>query len=167
MKSNWNYEKCVQVLTGEIELLRKISAAQDRVRQAVMRREWTDFDEKAGGVGIFEAEFNLLEKEREELFAALGSDLPCPAGEKPFYALVSQLPAEQSRELSRLYRELKMESLKVKALGETFLAYLSEAKTMAAAYLEAVCPARGGKLYTRKGSRVSQDLRSIVINNSF
>jgi hypothetical protein len=55
----------------------------------------------------------------------------------------------------------------MRALNETFMAYLGEAKTIAAAYLEAVCPARGGKLYTRKGRRVSQDLRSMVFNNRF
>ena len=60
-----------------------------------------------------------------------------------------------------------METLKMRALNETFMAYLSEAKTMAAAFLEAVYPARGGKLYTRKGRRVSQDLRSMVFNNRF
>jgi len=66
-----------------------------------------------------------------------------------------------------MYRDIKMETLKIRALNETFLSYLNEAKNLATAYLEAVCPARGGKLYTRKGGRVTQDLRSIVINNRF
>jgi hypothetical protein len=87
--------------------------------------------------------------------------------EKPFYVLVSRLPLEESRRLSALYRELKTETLKMRALNESFLSYLNEARALAAAYLEAVCPNRGGKLYTRRGRRVSQDLRSIVINNSF
>ena len=172
MKEAWNFENCISVLTGEIDLLKKISAAQDRVRQAVMNREWVDFDERVAEVNRMGGEFALLEDNRVRLFSALasvpaGSGCPGAAGEKPFYALISRLPMEEGRELSRLYRELKMETLKIRALSETFLAYLNEAKTLAAAYLEAVCPARGGKLYTRRGSKVSQDLRSIVFNNRF
>jgi hypothetical protein len=87
--------------------------------------------------------------------------------EKPFYAAIMTLPVEERSELSQLYRELKMETLKMRALNETFLVYLEEARALAAAYIEAVCPARGGKLYTCKGRRVSQDLKSIVFNNRF
>ena len=159
MKEAWNFDRCVSVLTGEIELLKKISAAQDKVRQAIMNREWADFDEKTAEVTRMGGEFALLEDERIRLFSGLG--------DAPFDALIMGLPTEQSRELSRLYRELKMETLKMQALNETLLTYLNEAKTLAAAYLEAACPARGGKLYTRKGRRVSQDLRSMVLNNHF
>ena len=165
MQETWDFEKCVSVLTGEIELLRKISAAQNRVRQAVMNREWTDFDEKTMEIENMGREFSKLENEREKVILALGGSET--AMEKPFYEMISGLPAGESRELARLYRELKMETLKMKTMNETFMVYLNEAKTMTAAYLEAVCPARGGKLYTRKGHRVSQDLKSIVFNNRF
>ena len=166
MKEDLFFNHCVKVLTGEIEILKKFSATQKRVRQAVMNREWADFDEKTEEIRRLGEEFALLEKDRILLFDSLENGSSA-SEEKPFYSLIRGLPFEESRELSRLYRELKMETLKMRALNETFLAYLNEAKTMAAAYLEAVCPARGGKLYTRRGSRVSQDLRSMVFNNSF
>ena len=153
-----NFESCAQVLSGEIDLLKKISALQGKVRQAVMSRDWTDFDVKIQELNQFGTEFAGLEAERVGLF---------PADEgKPFYAAIADLPADESRELSRLYRDLKMETLKMRALNETFLAYLNEAKALAAAYIETICPARGGKLYTRKGRRVSQDLKSLILNNS-
>ena len=171
MKESWDFERCVSVITGEIELIKKISAAQKVVRKAVMSREWADFDEKLSEVNRISADFALLEDDRCALFSALQPQDKAAASfqagdEKSFYELISYLPVEQKRELARLYRELKMETLKLQALNETFLVYLNEAKSLAAAYLEAVCPARGGKLYTRKGRRVSQDLRSMVINNS-
>ena len=169
MKDAWNYDDCVSVLNREIGLLKEISAAQDNVRQTVMRREWADFDEKTAKVNCLGEGFALLEEERAGLFAALtgGASAAWDNEENPFYASIITLPVEERRELSRLYRELKMEALKMKALNETFLAYLNEAKNLAAAYLEAVCPARGGKMYTRKGRRAAQDLRSIVFNNRF
>ena len=169
MREAWNYTRCVSVLTGEIGLLKEISALQDKVRHAVMNREWDDFDEKTRELNRLGEEVADLENERSQLFSALvnrSGDSRDMEG-KPFYALIMNLPLEERRELSLLYRELKMETLKMRALNETFLAYLAEAKTLAAAYIEAVCPARGGKLYTRKGRRVSQDLKSIVFNNRF
>ena len=169
MTETWNFEQCVSVLTGEIELLKKISSAQSIVRQAVINKEWADFDEKTAEVNRLGEEFAMLEDQRIEIFSALNRLCGNSEGgeERPFYYLIMQLPAEENRELSRHYRELKMETLKMRSLNESLLAYINEAKTMAAAYLEAVCPARGGKLYTRKGQRVSQDLKSMVLNNHF
>ena len=159
MKEALNFERCVSVFKGEIDLLKRISILQGKVRQAVMSRDWTDFDGKIQDLNQLGTEFAGLEDERERLFPA--------NEEKPFHTAIMALPVGESRELSRLYRDLKMETLKMRALNETFLAYLNEAKALAAAYIETVCPARGGKLYTRKGRRVSQDLKSIVLNNSF
>ncbi|MCL2070028.1 MAG: hypothetical protein FWH19_03450 [Treponema sp.] len=169
MKDTWNFDRCVTVLTGEIELLKKISATQDEIRQAVFRREWCDFDEKTAEVKRLGEKFAILEQDRVKFFASLANESGAYGNmeEKPFHALIMHLPVGERQELSRLYRELKTETIKIQVLGDTFLVYVNEAKNLAAAYLEAVCPARGGKLYTRKGGRVSQDLRSIVVNNSF
>ena len=60
MKEEWSFTRTVQVLNGEIELLKKIEAAQTSVRQAVMTREWTDFDEKTLEVDRLGVEFNRL-----------------------------------------------------------------------------------------------------------
>ena len=165
MKEAWNFARCVSVLTGEIELLKKISVAQNTVRQAVLNREWEGFEEKTAEVNRLSEEFALLENERVRLFSALPST--SNKSESSFYSSILGLPVEESRLLSRLYRELKMETQKIRALNEGFLAYLDEAKNLATAFIEALYPARGGKLYTRKGQMVSRDLRSIVINNSF
>ena len=168
MKDTWNFNRCALVLNAEIGLLRRISAAQDSIRKAVMLREWAEFDERNLEINRLGEEFAGLEEERAGLFSALTCENDSVRNvEKSFHAAIMELPGGEQKELSRLYRELKMETLRMRALNETFLAYLNEAKNLAASYLEAVCPARGGKLYTRKGRRVSQDLRSIVINNSF
>jgi hypothetical protein len=152
-------------MNQEIELLRKAVSVQDSVRQAVLAREWTDFDWKTAEINQLGTEFGLLEEERAGLFSALAESLLGEnSGTPEFYALAARLPETQQRELSALYRTLKTETLKMRALNESFLAYLMEAKNMAAAYLEAVFPARGGKLYTRKGGKLKGDLKSMVLN---
>ena len=159
MKKTWNFEHCVTILTGEIELLKEIASVHEKVRQAVMKREWEDFDDKTNELNRLGEEFARLENERLTLFSE-------EVEEKSFYASIMELPSEQRVNLSQLYRDLKMETFKMRTLNETFLDYLNEAKNLATAYIEAVCPDRAGKLYTRKGSKVSKDLRSIVVNNS-
>ncbi|MCL2602295.1 MAG: flagellar export chaperone FlgN [Treponema sp.] len=162
MKEAWNFQNCVRVVTDQIALLKKISQIQQAVRQAVIDKEWADFDEKTAEVNRLGEEFATLEEQRARLFSVL----PNSSGQ-PLYAVILRLPLEESRELSRLYRELKTEALKAKYAGESFLLYINEAKAMATAYLQAVCPERGGKLYSRKGRTVSQDLKSIIFNNQF
>jgi hypothetical protein len=165
MKMVWDYQRCAQVLNREIGLLKKISAVQDSVRQAALAREWVDFDWKIAEINHMGMEFSALEKERIELFAALNGELTGnPHQGLPFYALASRLPEEERRALSDLYRTIKMETVRMRAVNETFLNYLNEAKTMAAAYLEALFPARGGKLYTRKGGQAAKELKSMVFN---
>jgi len=167
MKEAWDSARAINVLGREIELLRLISGLQNNARKAAMTREWAGFDEKSLDMNRFSAEFALLEEEREALFSSLKEDLNCSDEEITFSFLIAGLPDNERKDLSALYRELKLETNKMRVLNETFLAYLNEAKNLASAYIGAVCPDRGGKLYTRKGSTVSPDLRSIVVNSRF
>jgi hypothetical protein len=165
----WDFNRCVSVLSEEIALLKRIFQVQDAVRQTVMAREWADFDSKIAQINQLGEEFSLLEAERVEIFAALQlnfTQIPANSDQEPsFYCLTTKLPIIESRELSKLYRELKMETLRIKALNETFLNYLKEVKNVAVAWLEAVFPAQGGKLYSRKGRQVSGDPRCMVLNH--
>ena len=167
MKKAWDAARAAYILNREIELLKIISEVQNNARKAVMTREWADFDEKTLDINSLSSEFALLEEERDSLFSCLKADIGCSGEEIPFSILIDELPENERKELSNLYRELKLETAKMKILNETFMAYLNEAKSLASAYIGTVCPDRGGKLYTRKGSAVSPDLRSIVINSHF
>jgi hypothetical protein len=165
MENTWDYTRCVKVMKEEVELLKKIASVQDSVRKAVLDKEWADFDWKIAEVNMLGEEFARLDAERDALFAGLAERLETKNGEPPaFYALAALLPPAQQRELWGLYRAMKMETLKMRVFNESFVNYLHESRTMAAAYLEAIFPARGGKLYTRKGSRINGDLKSMVLN---
>ena len=169
MNTKWDYSRCLEVLNGEIALLGRIFAIQRAVREAVLRQEWTDFDWKIAEVKQMGLEFAELDDERATLFSALAQSIygimdSARNQFPPFYTLASRLPEDERRELSRLYRIIKIETLKMQALNESFLDYLNEAKTAASACIEAAFPARGGKLYNRKGSKNDQDLKSMVFN---
>ncbi|MDR1862948.1 MAG: hypothetical protein LBQ67_03400, partial [Treponema sp.] len=165
MKKVWDYAGCVTVMGQEIGLLKKIASVQESVRKAVLAREWADFDGKIAEVNLLGEEFALLDAERDALFSALAESLGLKKTEAPaFYTLAAHLSEAEQRELCGLYRAVKMETLKIQVFNETFLNYLRESTAMAAACLEALFPARSGKLYTRKGGQVKGDLKSMVLN---
>jgi len=159
MKSEWDYGRCAAVLEAEISVLGQIRGMQNSVRRAVLAREWADFDWKMAELGQLGQELEGLEAQRETLFWGMAG------GEKSsFYALAARLPPDEGRRLSDLYRRLKLESLAMRAMNESFLLYLTEARSAAAAYLDAALPSRGGGLYTRHGSAAGRDLKSMVLN---
>ena len=164
----WDFDKCVSVLTEETVLLQKISMVHNSVHNAVMNREWTDFEWKIAEITQLGEEFTLLENERISIFTGLREKYNInmiPDSENSFYAMAARLPENQCRILSGLYRELRMETLKLRARNETFTNYLNEVKTVTAAWLEAIFPVQGGKLYTQKGRQAAAEMHSIVLNH--
>ncbi|MDR2028143.1 MAG: hypothetical protein LBP93_01250 [Treponema sp.] len=158
------YETCVLILKQEIELMEKISSLQLLVRNAVFNREWVDFEIFLGSLGEISNDFESLEFERERIFSAFaqktgGKDEP--AG---FYTLASRLPDRERRELTGLYRRLKLESIRIRLANDSLAAYLREARTTVAGFLEAAFPDRKGKLYSRRGTQIPSDMRSMVLN---
>jgi len=172
MKGNWDYNRCITVLSEELLLLNRIFTIQSAVRQAVLSKEWIDFDWKMAEIRQIGSDFNELDNERSSLFNSLSGMVFGYYDEKtakksiipPFYTLVSKLPEDERRELSRLYRALKIETLRMQALNESFINYINEARIAASSYLEAAYPCRWSKVYNRKGNKTDQDFKSMIFN---
>jgi hypothetical protein len=158
------YAVCSQVLGREIELLCDIEAAQKRVWDAVVKREWTDFEALMAGMGLIGAELGRLEDQRMGLVKELTADSGGRGDD--FYALTAPLPAPERHELTEKYRGLKMAGLRVRMANESLLAYMAGIKTTMAGFIEAAFPDRKGRVYSRSGAVVPQDMRSMVLNRS-
>ncbi|MDR2184812.1 MAG: hypothetical protein LBO80_03970 [Treponema sp.] len=155
---------CSHILTREIGLLEKITLVQSQVKNAVINREWTGFELFFDTLGKFSAEFEALEKERIGLFADLFPRKDGKDESAGFYAMVSRFPAEERKALTGLYRQLKMETFKIRLANDALLRYIDEARVTVAAFLEAAFPDRKGRLYSRRGTQVPSDMRSMVLN---
>ncbi|MDR0316451.1 MAG: hypothetical protein LBH97_06080 [Treponema sp.] len=156
------FKKCRDILLKESELVQKIAVLQTMIQNAVVAREWTDFETHFRTMNDMGVEFAALEREREALFAGQSPDLGDDKGR--FYALVSELPAEQRNELTAIYRSLKLESLKLRMANETLMSYISEARATITGFLEIAFPDRNGRIYTPQGRPLSHDMRSMVLN---
>jgi len=157
------FEQCREILLKESELIQHIAGQQEGIHEAVMSRNWTDFEEHFAALERIKAEITDLEDERERLFDGV-SEKP---GDFSFYAFAAQLPAQQRVELTEIYRSLKLETLRVRMAGEALMSYIAEARMTMAGFFEIAFPDRRGKIYSPYGIPVSHDMRSMVLNRSF
>ncbi|GHT58643.1 hypothetical protein FACS1894109_13210 [Spirochaetia bacterium] len=168
---NGLYEGCSSILERECGLLRELESLQKLVWDAVTSREWTDFEAHISRLNNFSAEFNVLEAERMKILAEFQGNVPnaphASGEETRFYAMVSQFPDAERNELTKRYRELKSETLRVRISNDSLLTYLAEAKSTVAGFLEAAFPDRRGRVYSRSGAAVPADMRSMVLNHQF
>jgi len=158
------FVKCREILLKECELVRRVSSLQNLVYEAVLNRDWNGFEANFSKLGEIGKEFSALEQERERLFAGSKAETNVSAR---FYSLTAGLPPEQRGELTEIYRNLKLETLKVQIMGETIMNYLAGARATIAGFFDIAFPDRKGKIYTPYGMPVSHDMRSMVLNRTF
>jgi hypothetical protein len=156
---------CTAILRKEIELLEKIPALQTLVRDAVINREWADYEGYLEAIGRIGTDFEVLETERNRLFTAV---IPENTDEKGrFYAMSARLPEHERNELTALYRHLKLQTLQIRLANDTLMDYIKETKNAISGMLESAYPDRKGKIYSRNGVEREADMKSVVLNHSF
>ncbi|MDR0403963.1 MAG: hypothetical protein LBH35_10295 [Treponema sp.] len=157
---------CAAILCKEIDLLEKIPALQILVRDAVINREWADYEAYLEAIGGIGEDFELLETERNRLFAeaAPGEDLD---EKERFYALSVRLPERERNELTALYRRLKIQALQIRLTNDNLMDYIRETKNAISGMLESAYPDRKGKIYSRNGVEREADMKSVVLNRHF
>jgi len=157
------YEKCKDILLKETELIKTAAALQEKIRLAVMDREWEGFEDNINEINAIEIKLTALEDEREKLFSEFDPTPHDPKG--LFYSIACKLPEEQRNDLTEIYRSLKMETLKLRIANESYMTYLSGINTTIKDFFDVTFPER--KTYTPRGTHHSHDMRSIVLNQSF
>jgi hypothetical protein len=161
------YEQCVLILGRELEALKQIGALQNIIGEAVSSREWTDFEAHNQALNALGFEFEALEAERAGLLLEMGAASGEGDEKSRFYALISRFSPEPRDELAGLYRNLKLETMRIRMANERLIDFLAGAKTLMAGFLEAAFPERAGRLYTPQGTQAAADLRSVVLNRHF
>jgi hypothetical protein len=162
-----SYEQKYHILEQENDLLEKIAEAQEAVRNAVTKREWADFESMIALMNGYQEQFDALETERVSLFSTFSSTQDAEGKTPHFYRLVASLPEAERIGLTTMYRKMKARALKVRTANEALLLYLTEAKATVNGFMEAAFPNRKDGVYSRKGTKVSADMRSIVLDQTF
>jgi hypothetical protein len=166
MTTSQSYTECAITLRREIELLDTTSVLQTQVRSAIINREWTDFEGLFESLAAIGDKFQALDLERAQAFARLAKEVGLDSEGTAFYRCAARLPEAERQELSELYRRVKMRTLELRQASESLAQYLGEIQGVVSGFLEAVFPDRKGKIYSRRGTQVSPDMRSMVLNQS-
>jgi hypothetical protein len=161
-----DYDECAHVLKQELLMLEQIQALQTQVKNAVRNREWTDFQGHLGSLAAIGDAFEALDHERVQIFTAFARRMGFNHEGVGFYTFAARLPEQERRELSELYRRIKMRTLGVRFANDSLTDYLDETQAVVSGFLEAVFPDRKGKIYSRQGTQVSPDMRSMVLNQT-
>ncbi|MDR2518291.1 MAG: hypothetical protein LBD13_02630 [Spirochaetaceae bacterium] len=164
------------VLHLQTEIMEKIAAIQEGVRNAVINRQWADFESLLKTMNRYGDQFQELEARRAALFSGLfegggaaaenRGEAGGPENKAAFYRGASRLPEAERRELAELYRNLKLRALKARMANESLASYLCEAKATVDSFLDAAYPDRKNRFYSRRGAKVPADMRSLVVNQS-
>ena len=167
------YEKCREILLSECEIIQNAAITQEKLRVAIMNREWADFESHSNDMNAIEIKMAAFEREREQLFTAFealtrqNTYTGMNDAKGRFYAMASFLPEEQRNDLTAIYRSLKMETLKLRLANEALMTYMAGIKATLSEFFSLAFPERAGKLYTPRGTHFSHDMRSMVLNQSF
>jgi hypothetical protein len=158
------YESCSIILLQEIEILKKILSVQNMVWNAVTDRKWTDFETHISAIGAMSAEFDGLDRKRDALFPGFPACGMKNGGKARFYAFAAAFPGDLRDKLIDTYRNLKMETLRVRMFNDTILGYLNSIRTAVTGILDIAFPECRGRLYSRGGKEVPRDMRSVMLN---
>jgi hypothetical protein len=167
------YDKCKDILLKEFELVQNAVLIQEKIRFAVIGREWTDFENNLNAMNAIESKLESLENEREQLFSVFKTIAHQQGFSENlddkgrFYALVSHLPENQRNDLTSIYRSLKIEAIKLRMANDTLLNYINGVRSTLKDFLDLAFVERGGKMYTKNGKHFSHDMSSMVLNQSF
>jgi hypothetical protein len=167
------YEKCRDILLRESELIQNAAFEQEKIRLAVTKHEWAEFEDHLSVMNSIENNIVNLEREREQLFMIFKTIIRQQSFSEnlddkgQFFALVSLLPENQRDDLTSIYHGLKHEAIKLRMANESLFAYLSGIKSTLKEFFDLAFPERGGKMYTKEGMHFSNDMQSMLLNRSF
>jgi hypothetical protein len=167
------YEKCRDILLRECELIQNAAVVQEKIRLAVFEKDWTVFQDHLSVMNEIELKMEEMEQEREQLFSVFEAMVhqkhfsETLDAKGRFYKLVTLLPENQRNELTSIYRNLKLESIKLRLSNDTLMTYLNGIKSTLKDFFDLAFPDRAGKMYTKHGTHFSHDMRSMVLNSQF
>lgn len=167
------YEKCRDILLQECEVIQNAVIVQDKIRLAVIEREWMVFEDHLSAMNAIESKLESLETEREKLFTVFEALVHQKSfsenldAKGRFYSLVNLLPEDQRNDLTSIYRSLRLEALKLRMANDALMTYLNDIRMTLGEFFSSAFPERCGKMYTKEGTQFSSNMSSMVLNRSF
>jgi len=154
----------IDILKREIAAISNHYACQKRMYEYVLVRDWVSLEREMAEAHSHSNLFLRLDEGRSSLLAAIAPDID---ESRDFYRITASFPDAERVEANALYRDLKRLLLLSKTENEVFNTYVTNARPYLHQMLDAVVPAKKGKIYSRKGALIPGAVDSLVVNRSF
>ena len=142
--------KLEECLKKQLEAFRNFYTAEEKVKQYIISKNWADLDVEIAYLQKQAEEINIIEQDRINIYSAM-KHYCNDNSVSNFYTFISKFCPEKSIYLNSLYRDLKVNVIKVKALTMRIDTYLSTITTTVTKVLEEAFPMRKGTIYDNKG----------------
>jgi flagellar biosynthesis/type III secretory pathway chaperone len=166
MESKALKEKFKSALMKQLSLLEMLEKEELNLQSSVIEKDWPGTESCIKHLETLSERVMRAERRRHELFNALKAALKAEDDEG-FYDVIARFPEEERRELSELYRKLKVAVLKVQSLNGGIDTYIRSAAYTLGKVLDEYIPSRRNKTYSRSGRRAGTGEGPLFISKQY
>lgn len=152
-----------EILKTQILLLENLAEEEGKLQQAVLDRDWTGLERVITDMTVFSEAAEEMEELRHKCYQEMRNCVGARTGDG-FAKVIGLLPPEERRELSGLYRKLKVAVMTVRSLTSGIGAYVAATGNTLRGIIEELHPHQKGTLYSRHGQAQRGDQSAMVVN---
>lgn len=152
-------------LQEQVDLLEQIGSCEQDMQRAVMTRDWPKLERTIEHMTGLSDGVYRCEAARTATCSALCRQFGLPETAQ-FSVLLGHLPAQERREISSLYRRLKIAVYRIQTLTNGIGSYVSSSRQAMEQVMEEVFPAARGRIYSRDGNVRGKQPPAMVVNHS-
>ncbi len=166
MDSNAIKEKFKTALKKQLSLLEMLEKEELNLQSSVIEKDWPGTESSIQHLENLSERMMRAERRRHELFHALKSSFTADDDEG-FYDVIARFPEDERRELSELYRKLKVTVLKVQSLNGGIDSYVRSAAYTLGKILDEYIPSRRNNTYSRNGRKAGSGEGPLFISKQY
>lgn len=152
------------ILCEEITVLTSLYGCQKKMYEAVLCRDWVQLQIHTAKKDTLLAEFELLEKNRQAIVDSISPDNQTVDS---FYAITVSFPESVRTKINGYFRDVRRILVLVKTENDILASYTDNARTVLTGMMNELIPAKKNRIYSKKGSLVSRNVDSLVLNRTF
>jgi hypothetical protein len=153
------------VMELQVQGMTAFQATQLAARDALKAKDWSALDRALRSLDFQSEGLRCLEERRHGLWSSI--QVRYLGREGRFYETVPRLPEAYREPLTRLHRELKAQTLGLRALSQGLAAYVQTAGALIQAVVQEIQPDLKGRLYSRSGRIRGGEAQPLVLNAHF
>jgi hypothetical protein len=153
------------VLEKQIEVLEELANLESQLQRAVADRDWPEAERIIESLRRRAIGFSTLEENRHREYQALLASVGASAS-LPFSVALSRLDVGSRRNMTELYRRLKVALFRVRSISEGLDAFVAALVTTTRGILEELYPTRKGRMYSRGGKVAAPEDWALVVNTN-